>query len=80
MGVSKTDSCTKEKNRIASLTKSIGHPARMAILDYLLKVDSFICGDIVNELPISFLFKDKSLIKVNTGLPLPFMVEIRNVN
>jgi ArsR family transcriptional regulator, arsenate/arsenite/antimonite-responsive transcriptional repressor len=53
MGASKTDSYTEEQNRMASLTKAIGHPARMAILDYLLKVDSCICGDIVNELPLA---------------------------
>jgi DNA-binding transcriptional ArsR family regulator len=31
--------------------KAIGHPARVAILDYLLKVNACITGDIVNELP-----------------------------
>ena len=31
----------------------MGHPSRIAILDYLLQVDSCICGDIVHELPLA---------------------------
>ena len=38
---------------MASLFKALSHPARIAIVDYLLKVDSCICGDIVNELPLA---------------------------
>ncbi len=53
MGASKTDHFTDQQNSIATLAKAIGHPARVAILDYLLKVDACICGDIVNELPLA---------------------------
>ena len=53
MGASKTDYFTKNQNAIATLAKAIAHPARIAILEYLLKVDSCICGDIVNELPLA---------------------------
>ena len=53
MGVSKTEHFTEEHNTIASLAKAIGHPARVAIITYLLKVDTCICGDIVNELPLA---------------------------
>jgi ArsR family transcriptional regulator len=35
------------------LIKALGHPARIAIIDYILKVDSCICGDIVNELSLA---------------------------
>lgn len=44
---------TPQQNRIAALAKALGHPARIAILEYLLKVDACICGDIVEELPLS---------------------------
>ncbi|NRB52274.1 MAG: winged helix-turn-helix transcriptional regulator [Saprospiraceae bacterium] len=44
---------TPEQNRIAGLAKALGHPARIAILEYLLKVDACICGDIVEVLPLS---------------------------
>ncbi|MFC4817081.1 ArsR/SmtB family transcription factor [Flavobacterium sp. GCM10023249] len=53
MGASKSDFFTVEQNEIATLFKAMSHPARIAIIDYLLKVDSCICGDIVNELPLA---------------------------
>lgn len=53
MGATKTDHFTTRQNQLATLAKALGHPARIAIMDYLLKVDSCICGDIVNELPLA---------------------------
>ncbi len=53
MGASKKDHFTDRQNAIATLAKALGHPARVAIIDYLLKVDACICGDIVNELPLA---------------------------
>lgn len=53
MGASKTDHFTDSQNELAVLAKALGHPARIAIMEYLLKVDACICGDIVNELPLS---------------------------
>jgi ArsR family transcriptional regulator, arsenate/arsenite/antimonite-responsive transcriptional repressor len=53
MGASKSDSFTKEQNDLSSLFKALSHPARVAIIEYLLKVDTCICGDIVNELPLA---------------------------
>jgi len=53
MGATKTDHFTDKQNAIATLAKALGHPARIAIIDYLLKVDDCICGDIVNELPLA---------------------------
>ncbi|WP_347218023.1 metalloregulator ArsR/SmtB family transcription factor [Chryseobacterium sp.] len=53
MGATKTDFFTEEQNRIALIAKALGHPARIAIIEYLLKVNECICGDIVNELPLA---------------------------
>jgi DNA-binding transcriptional ArsR family regulator len=53
MGVSKSESFSKKHNEMASLLKALSHPARIAIVDYLLSVESCICGDIVNELPLA---------------------------
>lgn len=53
MGITKTTHFTDEQNELAILAKAIGHPARIAIIQYLLKVESCICGDIVNELPLA---------------------------
>ncbi len=53
MGASKSEHFTEKQNQIATLAKALGHPARVAIIEYLLKVDTCICGDIVNELPLA---------------------------
>ena len=53
MGATKIEHFTDYQNHIAILTKALGHPARVAIIEYLMKVDTCICGDIVNELPLA---------------------------
>ena len=53
MGISKTEYFTDKQNGIALLAKALGHPARIAIIEYLLSVETCICGDIVNELPLA---------------------------
>ena len=53
MGASKTEHFTPKQNEMALLMKAMAHPARIAIIDYLLKVNTCICGDIVNELPLA---------------------------
>jgi DNA-binding transcriptional ArsR family regulator len=53
MGITKTEHFTTTQNELAILAKAIGHPARIAIIEYLLKTKSCICGDIVNELPLA---------------------------
>lgn len=53
MGLTKTEEFTKVQNDLASLTKALGHPARIAILQFLIKSKVCVCGDIVEELPLS---------------------------
>jgi DNA-binding transcriptional ArsR family regulator len=53
MGATKTDSYTDQQNELAILIKALGHPARIAIIEYLQKVNSCICGAIVNELALA---------------------------
>jgi len=53
MGATKTEHFTEQQNKIASIAKALGHPARIAIIEYLMKVNECICGDIVNELPLA---------------------------
>lgn len=53
MGASKTDYFSEKQNRLAIQMKALGHPARIAIIEHLLKVNSCICGDIVNEIPLA---------------------------
>lgn len=53
MGATKTEYFTDQQNQIATIAKALGHPARIAIIEYLMKVNECICGDIVNELPLA---------------------------
>lgn len=53
MGTSKTEEFTIKDNKIAKYAKALAHPARIAILNVLIKQQSCICGDIVDELPLS---------------------------
>lgn len=53
MGLSKTSAFNKEQNELAAMAKALAHPARIAILQFLARQQSCICGDIVEELPLS---------------------------
>ena len=53
MGATNTEHFTKQQNTLAILTKALGHPARITIIEYLLSVDTCICGQIVDELPLA---------------------------
>ncbi len=53
MGLAKTEEFTLEQNELASMAKALGHPARIAILQYLIRQRSCVCGEIVDELPLS---------------------------
>jgi ArsR family transcriptional regulator, arsenate/arsenite/antimonite-responsive transcriptional repressor len=53
VGVSKTEHFTAEQNDMALVTKALGHPARIAIIEYLINAETCICGDIVNHLPLA---------------------------
>lgn len=53
MGLTKSEIFTDQQNKIATLAKAFGHPARVAILQHLFKIDSCICGDLVNEIGLA---------------------------
>ncbi|MEX1187875.1 MAG: metalloregulator ArsR/SmtB family transcription factor [Bacteroidia bacterium] len=53
MGVTNTENFTEDQNRIATIIKALGHPARVAIVEHLMKVNACICGDLVNVLPLA---------------------------
>ncbi len=53
MGVTKTQNFTEEQNTVALYAKALAHPARVAIIQHLLKSKTCVCGDIVEELPLS---------------------------
>src|SRR6187551_1598740 len=53
MGATKTDLFTKKQNTIAAMAKALAHPARIAILQYLVRTNACICGDLVEELGLA---------------------------
>jgi DNA-binding transcriptional ArsR family regulator len=53
MGASKTIEFSIKENTLARYAKAIGHPARVAILQLLASKQTCVCGDIVDELPLS---------------------------
>lgn len=53
MGVVKTEIFTKEQNQLAIYAKVLGHPARIAILEYLFKLDACVCGTLVHEIGLA---------------------------
>jgi len=53
MGLTKTEIFTDQQNQIATIAKTFGHPARVAILQYLFKTNACICGDLVDEIGLA---------------------------
>lgn len=53
MGLTKSEIFTDEQNKIAEIAKVLGHPARIAILQILIKVNACICGDLVEEIGLA---------------------------
>jgi len=53
MGISKTELFTKKQNEMANIARVLGHPARIAILQHLMKINACICSDLVSELGLA---------------------------
>ena len=72
---------------LAKFAKALSHPARIAILNLLLKKKSCVCGSIVEELPLSQStvsqhlkeLKSAGLIKGNTkGASVCYCIDEKN--
>ncbi len=53
MGITKTEIFTEQQNGLAVLLKALAHPARIAILQHIIKANACICGDLVEELGLA---------------------------
>jgi DNA-binding transcriptional ArsR family regulator len=53
MGLTKSEIFTEEQNEIAAIAKVLGHPARIAILEFLIKLKSCVCGDLVKDIGLA---------------------------
>ena len=53
MGITKSALFTKSQNNLAAIAKAIAHPARIAILQHLVKTNACIGSDLVEELGLA---------------------------
>ena len=53
MGITKTNLYTDAQNDLAVSAKAFAHPARIAIIQYLLKTNACINGDLVQEIGLA---------------------------
>jgi DNA-binding transcriptional ArsR family regulator len=53
MGITKSEIFTDKQNKMATMLKALAHPARIAIIEYLIDSKSCICGDLVEELGLA---------------------------
>src|SRR5437868_15383820 len=53
MGLTKAEIFTDKQNKLATMMKALAHPARIAIIQYLIKSQACICGDLVEELGLA---------------------------
>ena len=52
MGLIKTEKFSDSQNQIALFAKALGHPARVAIIQHLFKINACVCGDLVEEIRV----------------------------
>ena len=49
MGITKTEIFNTKQNKLAAMMKALAHPARIAIIQQLIKSNTCICGDLVEK-------------------------------
>jgi len=53
MGITKTQIFDDRQNELAQFFKILGHPARIAIIEYISTQESCICNDLVEEIGLA---------------------------
>lgn len=53
MGVTRKELFTEKQNELAELAKALAHPARVAIIQHLLKINACINSDLIEELGLA---------------------------
>ena len=53
MGLTKTQYYTEEQLQLSRMMKVMGHPARIAILQSIIKTKTCVCGDLVTEIGLA---------------------------
>jgi DNA-binding transcriptional ArsR family regulator len=67
MGISKSAHFNEQQNSLANIAKALGHPARVAIVEFLLQQKECVCGDIVSELPLAQATVSQHLKELKTA-------------
>jgi len=79
MGATKADLFTKQQNEMALMAKALAHPARIAILQYLVKKNACVCGDLVDELGLAQATTSQHLKELKTAGLIQGTIEGVNV-
>lgn len=53
MGLTKSEIFTEKQNRLAAMMKALAHPARIAIVQHLIRANACINSDLVEELGLA---------------------------
>lgn len=67
MGISKSAHFNEQQNSLANIARALGHPARVAIVEFLLQQKECVCGDIVSELPLAQATVSQHLKELKTA-------------
>ncbi|KAA3645892.1 MAG: ArsR family transcriptional regulator [Bacteroidetes bacterium] len=87
MGLTKTEMFSDLQNDISLIAKVIGHPARVAILQHLFRINTCVCRDLVNEIGLAQPtisqhlkeLKNMGLIKGNIeGTSVCYCIDLEN--
>jgi len=53
MGATKSEKFSGNQNNLAQIAKVFAHPARIAILQQIFKLNACVCGDLVEEIGLA---------------------------
>ena len=53
MGLTRSEIFTDKQNKLAGMMKALAHPARIAIIQYLIKTNACVNGQLVEELGLA---------------------------
>ena len=67
MGLTKSEIFTDKQNKLAQMMKALAHPARIAIIQLLIKSQACICGDLVDELGLAQATTSQHLKELKTA-------------
>lgn len=67
MGITKSENFTVKQNKLAKMFKALAHPARIAIVQQLIKADACICNDLVEELGLAQATVSQHLKELKTA-------------